>query len=139
MKYSIIFLLVVGAITAQAQSIVGTWQLTEEKTCFKSQFEESDTEKELTSAMGASQNAIAKLISFDKKGSGEEGIFSLGKKKGTSVNPFKYKINKDELQLIDKKSGIITRRFIIDELSDNTLRFHNAMKDCETKSFTKVK
>jgi hypothetical protein len=139
MKYSIIFLLVCSGLTAQAQSIVGTWQLTEEKTCFKSQFEETDTEKELTSAMGASRNAIAKLISFDKKGAGEEGIFSTGKKKGASMNPFKYKISGQELQFVDKKSGIITSRFVIDELSDTTLRFHNAMKDCETKSFTKVK
>jgi hypothetical protein len=139
MKYLITMVFVFCALLSYSQSVVGTWQLTEEKTCFQSQFEQTDTEKELAGGMGGTKNAIAKLISFDKKGAGEEGIFSQGRKKGASMNPFKYKVSGQELHFVDKKSGIITSRFIIDELSDNTLRFHNAMKDCETKSFTKVK
>ena len=137
----LISLLLVGGI-AHGQSIVGTWQLTEEKTCFQSQsqFEESATEKELASGFGStSKTSVAKLISFDKKGSGEEGIFSKGKKKGSEKTPFKYKVSGQELQFVDKKSGMITSRFVIEELSSNVLRFHDAERDCEVKSFVRVK
>ena len=139
MKYIFILLLISGVLTANAQTIVGTWQLTEEKTCFLSQFEKTDIEKELESSMGSSKNAVARIIKFDAKGGGEEGIFSIGKKKGSSMNSFKWKIDGQELHFIDKKSGMITQRFILDELGVSTLRIHNAMKDCEVKVFSKVK
>jgi hypothetical protein len=139
MKNVIMILFVGLAWATQAQGIIGTWQLTEDKTCFTSQFEKSDTEKELEQSMGSSKNAVAKLIRFDKKGTGEEGIFSQGKKKGTGMNAFKYDVKGNELQLLDKKSGIITQRFIIDEVGEMTLKIHNALKDCEVKTFSRVK
>ena len=137
----LIILLLVG-IAAHGQSIVGTWQLSEEKTCFQaeSQFEKSDTEKELESGFGStSKTSVAKLISFTEKGGGEEGVFSKGKKKGTGTTSFRYKISGQELQFLDKKSGMITSRFVIEELSQTVLRFHDAARDCEIKSFVRVK
>jgi hypothetical protein len=139
MKNLIVILLIGLAWTGQAQGIIGTWQLTEEKTCFTSQFEKSDTEKELEQSMGSSKNAVAKLIRFDKKGTGEEGIFAQGSKKSTGMTAFKYDVKGNELHFLDKKSGIITQRFIIDEVGEMTLKIHNAMKDCEVKSFTRLK
>jgi hypothetical protein len=139
MKNVIVILFVGMAWATQAQGIIGTWQLTEDKTCFTSQFEKSDTEKELEQSMGSTKNAVAKLIRFDKKGTGEEGIFSQGRKKGTGMNAFKYDVKGNELQLLDKKSGIITQRFIIDEVGVMTLKIHNALKDCEIKIFSRVK
>jgi hypothetical protein len=127
------------AYVSHAQKLIGSWQLTEEKTCFQSDMTESDTEKELTESMGASRNAIARIITFDKKGSGEEGIFSQGKKKGSGMNSFKYQVVDNELQFVDKKSGMITQRFIIEELTETTLRFHNAQRDCEVKTFVRIK
>jgi hypothetical protein len=127
------------AYASHAQKLIGSWQLTEEKTCFQSDMPESDTEKELTESMGASRNAVARIIIFDKKGSGEEGIFSQGKKKGSNMNSFKYQVVEQELQFLDKKSGMITQRFIIEELTETTLRFHNAQRDCEVKTFVRVK
>jgi len=123
--------------TASGQ-LIGTWQLTDEKTCFQSQLKESDTERELKDGMGASRHSVAKIITFSKKGTYEEGIFSRGKKKGSNVNKFNYRVSGQEIQLLDKKSGMATQRFIIDELSANTLRFHNATKDCEVKTFIRV-
>ena len=141
MKYLMSLMIMLCVWTANAQTIVGTWQLTEDKTCFQtqSQFEKSDTEKELEGGIGSSRNAVAKIIKFDAKGGGEEGIFTAGKKKGSSMNAFKWKIDGQELHFIDKKSGMITQRFILDELGASTLRIHNAMKDCEVKVFSKVK
>lgn len=124
---------------SQAQSIVGTWQLADEKTCFQTEMKESDTEKELTKNMGSSRNGVARTIHFGKNGSGEEGVFSTGQKKGSDMNSFKYKINEKELVLLDGKSGIITQQYVIDELSAATLKIHNARKDCEVKTFSRIK
>ncbi len=139
MKYLMSLMIILWVGTANAQAIVGTWQLTEDKPCLISPFEKSETEKELEDGKVSSRNTVAKIIKFDAKGGGEEGIFSAGKKKGSSMTSFKWKIDGQELHFIDKKSGMITQRFILDELGTSTLRIHNAMKDCEVKVFSKVK
>ena len=144
MKYLIVIGFTLSVVITQAQTITGTWQLTEEKTCFQSSIgdtmQQSETEKELTPMMGeSSASSVARLIRFDAKGKGEEGIFKKGKKKGSSMEPFRYQISGSELQFLDKKSGMIAERFIIEELTSTTLRFHDAKKDCEIKIFTKVK
>lgn len=120
------------------QGLVGSWQLIDEKTCFQREMKESDTELELKGAMGASRQSVTRIITFSKKGTGEEGIFSEGKKKGSDVNKFSYRVAGQELQFVDKKSGMITERFIIDEVSTSTLIFHNSLKDCEVKTFTRI-
>jgi hypothetical protein len=128
---------------SKAQNIVGSWQLTEEKTCFQTEREDmkkSDTEKELEKSMGDNgQQSVARVIKFDKKGGGEDGIFSTGKKKAADMSTFKYRISGNQLQLLDTKSGMLTQRLIIDELTDFSLRVHNAAKDCEIKLFTRIK
>lgn len=140
MKTIFFVVLSLNALAAKAQGLVGTWQLTESKTCFQSQFEKSDTEKELEQSMGGdSKQAVAKIIRFDKKGTGEEGIFSQGKKKGIGLNSFTYSVKGNELQLLDKKSGMITQRFIIAEVGELTLKIHDVSKECESKTFTRVK
>jgi hypothetical protein len=139
MKKLLFVLMAVVSLKLQAQSVVGTWQLVEEQTCLQVQFEKSETEKELEQSMGSSKNAVAKLIRFDKKETGEEGIFSQGNKKGTGMNSFRYNVIGNELRFLDKKSGIITQRFVIDELTESTLKVHNAMKDCEVKVFSRIK
>lgn len=139
MKLKLTLALTVWAGLSLGQPLEGTWQLVEEKTCFQSTLEESDTEKELKEAMGASRNAIGKMLIFDSKGGVQETIKSQGKKKGTGTTNYRYQLSGNELQFLDKKSGLITQRYILDELSFNTLRFHNAMKDCEIRTYTKVK
>jgi len=139
MKKLLFVLMAVISLQLQAQSVVGTWQLVEEQTCLQVQFEKSETEKELEQSMGSSKNAVAKLIRFEKKGTGEEGIFSQGNKKGTGMNSFRYNVRGNELRFLDKKSGIITQRFVIDELTESTLKIHNAMKDCEVRILSRVK
>lgn len=137
-------LILVSAITfffclkSFGQGLIGNWQLIDEKTCFQSEMKESDTERELKSGMGVSRQSVARMITFSKKGTYEEGIFSEGKKKGSDINKYNYRVVDKEIQLLDKKSGMATQRFIIDELSASTLRIHNALKDCEVKTFTRI-
>lgn len=121
------------------QSIVGTWQVVEEKTCFESQIAESETEKELKKDMYSTKNSVARVITFKKNGSGEEGIFSTGKKKGEDKSEFKYRYTGSDLQLLDRKSGLMTQQLVVDELTATTLRFHISGKDCETKTLSRIK
>ena len=131
--------LVLSCGMAGAQSLVGTWQLTDEKTCFEKELAKSETEKELEKDMGGSRTSVARLIRFDKKGGGEEGVFSSGRKKAAGMNSFRYKVDGKDLLLLDIKSGIATQQFVIDTLTDSRLSIHNAIKDCEIRTFTRVK
>ncbi len=139
MRYFIISLFVLTVMTGKTQTIVGTWQLTEETPCIGQQMELSDTEKELLPGFGSSSHSVAKIIRFDPKGKGEEGIFSSGKRKGDDKEAFRYQLSGDELQFLDKKSGLIKERFIIDELTSVKLRFHRVGKDCEMRTLARVK
>src|SRR5882672_454751 len=135
MKYLVGLFAMTVVVSVQGQTpsigIAGTWQQVENKTCFQSQLPESQTEKELLPDMGSSSNtSVAKLIRFDVKGKVEEGIFSTGKKKGSDRNAFQYKVEGEDLILLDKKSGIMTQHFIIDTLTESTLVIHDAAKDC---------
>lgn len=136
------FLVVCGllALSAKGQSIVGKWQLSEQKTCFEGEMKESDTEKELKGSMEAtSSTAVARVLTLDDKGRAEEEIMSAGKKKSSSKEAFKYQISGSEFQVLDKKSGLVTERWVIDELSETSLKMHDAVRDCETKTYIKVK
>jgi hypothetical protein len=140
MKTLLSITLIAFAIGAKAQSIVGKWQLSEQKTCFQAEMKESETEKELSSSMGSTSNtAVARVMTLEDNGSGEEGIFSAGKKKATSKNAFRYQISEEEFFILDKKSGLVTQRWVIDELTDTSLKMHDAVRDCETKTYIKVK
>ena len=139
MRYFIITLLIFAASAAKSQSIVGTWQLTDEKPCVAQQMELSETEKELLPSFGSSTHSVAKLIRFDQKGKGTEGIFTAGRRKGAEEEPFRYQLSGDELQFLDKKSGLIKERFVIEELSSITLRFHRVGRECEVRRFSRVK
>lgn len=140
MKKIFLFSLSLLPMCVFAQSIEGTWQQTESKTCFQTNMKESETEKELEEAMhGSSATSVAKLLVFKKDGTGKESIFKAGKKKSSELSDFKYKLTGQELNFLDKKSGIITSRFIVDELTATSLKIHDAVKDCEARTFTRVK
>ena len=139
MRLCIVVSLAMIVLQSHAQTIVGTWQLSDEKTCLQSEFKESDTEKELTQDMQVSSTSAARTLKFDKKGNGEETILMAGKKKGSDPKSFKYKINGQDLMLLDSKSGLMTQQWTIDELSQSALKIHNAKKECEKKSFSRIK
>lgn len=146
MKTLVSITLIAIAIGAQAQSIVGKWQLSEHKTCLQAEvasgtgMKESDTEKELSGSMGStSSTAVARVITLEEDGKGEEGIFSAGKKRASSKTAFRYQVSDQEFFILDKKSGLVTQRWIIDELTETSLRMHDAAKECEIKTYVKAK
>lgn len=149
MKTLVCITLIATAIGASAQTIVGKWQLSEQKTCFqanvaseaeRAEMKESDTEKELSSAMSSSSaTAVARVMELKDDGKGEEGIFSAGKKKASSKTAFRYQVSDEEFYILDKKSGVVTQRWIIDELTETSLKMHDAARECETKAYIKAK
>lgn len=140
MKILILSVLVLVATAANAQSIVGKWQLSEQKTCFQAEMKETETEKELSPSMGStSATAVGRVMVLDDKGRGETSIMSAGKKKATDKESFKYQVTGSEFQMLDKKSGLVTSRWVIDELTETSLKMHDAARDCETKSYIRVK
>jgi len=78
-------------------------------------------------------------MTLTEKGGGEEGVMSTGKKKASSKASFRYQVSGSEFQFLDKKSGLVTSRWVIDELTDTSLKMHDAARTCETKSYLKVK
>ncbi|MCU0418206.1 MAG: hypothetical protein MUC38_00995 [Cyclobacteriaceae bacterium] len=126
---------------AQSNALPGTWQISAEKTCFQEQVSgaDSDTEKELLPHFGASREGVARIIRFHENGTGEEVIFTVGKRRSDKMHAFRYRVNGNELLLLDKKSGLMTQKLIIEELSAGVLRFHLGGKDCEVKELTRIK
>jgi hypothetical protein len=127
-----------AVIPTIGQSIVGTWQLTDQKPCIEQQMEMSETEKELLPGFGSSSQAIAALIHFDEKGKGKTGIYSEGRKRSKDKESVEYRLSADELQFLDKKSGIIKERFVIDELTSVKLQLHRVGRDCEVRTYIRV-
>lgn len=138
MRYLIILFIVIAVVPTSGQSIVGTWQLTDQKPCIEQQMELSETEKELLPNFGSSSQAIAALIHFDEKGKGKTGIYYEGHRKSKDKESIEYRLSGDELQFLDKKSGIIKERFIIDELTSVKLQLHRVDRDCEIRTYIRV-
>lgn len=138
MRYLIILFIVMAVMPTSGQSIVGTWQLTDQQPCLEQQMELSETEKELLPSFGSSSQAIAALIRFDEKGKGKTGIYSEGHKRSKDKETIEYRLSGDELQFLDKKSGVITERFVIDELTSVKLRLHRVARDCEVRTYIRV-
>lgn len=138
MRNLIVILFATLTISMQGQSIVGTWQLTEQKPCIEQQMEVSDTEKELLQSFGSSSSSVAALIRFDEKGKGKAGIYSEGDRRSKDKESIEYRLSGNELQFLDKKSGIIKERFIIDELSSLKLQLHRVGRDCEVRTYIRV-
>jgi hypothetical protein len=140
MKWIIITMLTLAGLSAQGQTLVGTWQLTSEESCLQTDSPLSDTEKELLPMMGgSSQSSVARIIRFDAKGRGEESIFVAGRKKGADRLPFRYRISDSQLQLLDVKSGMMTRGLVVDSLTQSLLIFHTAQRECEKKTFSRIR
>ncbi len=138
MRYLIMFVISLAALSASGQSIVGVWQLTDQKPCIEEQIERSETENELLASFGSSSQSVAVLIRFDEKGKGKTGIYSTGDKKSKDKESLEYRVSGDELQFLDKKSGIIKERFVIDELTSVTLKLHRVDRDCEVRTYIRV-
>jgi uncharacterized protein YwbE len=53
--------------------------------------------------------------------------------------PFRYRVDNTQLQLLDIKSGMMTRGLVIDSLTQSVLIFHTSQRECEKKTFSRIR
>ncbi|MFZ6009009.1 MAG: hypothetical protein ACOYXT_01580 [Bacteroidota bacterium] len=127
-------------LTAQAQSILGTWQLTKQTTCLEDEVTaESDSVQDLVDEMKSMGSAAPQVVRFKDKASGEETTRILSKKKPANSKSFLYKFSGEMLMILDKRSQTISDSYIVDKLTADSLILSNASRACETKIFLKIK
>ncbi|HYC87169.1 MAG TPA: hypothetical protein VEB86_18175, partial [Chryseosolibacter sp.] len=130
-------ILITCAISADAQSIVGKWQLVDETSCLEGQL--ADADNSLAGEMAQMSSATPQLIEFREKGSGEESTRILNKRRSANSKNFLYKFTGETLYILDKKSQTISESFTVDKLTTDSLVISNAGRACEIKFFVKIK
>jgi hypothetical protein len=125
---------------ANAQTIVGTWQLVKQTSCLEDDMPlENDTIEDMMMKMNAMSDATPQVIKFKEKGTGEESTRILGKRRSANDKNFLYKFDTETLYILDKKSQTIIDAYTVDKFSSDSLILSNASMACETKIFVKIK
>jgi hypothetical protein len=142
MKLNLIITITLATLTisGRSQSIIGHWQLVKESTCLEEQLpnDTSDTE-DLVRDMKAMNDKTPQIIKFTDHQSGEESTKILNTRKNVNTKHFLYKIDGNNLYILDKKSRTLAETYSIDSLQGDTLILSNSARPCETKVFVRIK
>ena len=134
-----VFLLVFSISFANAQSLIGTWQLVNQTTCLSEEIDTEDAETdELINDMESRSSGTNSVIRFKDNMSGEENIRMFESRKSSKLNSFLYKFDGSSLYLLDKKSKLLLGSYTIESFTSDSLIFSNAVRACETRVFVKV-
>lgn len=134
-----VFLLVFSISFANAQSLIGTWQLVNQTTCLSEEIDTEDAETdELINDMESRSSGTNSVIRFKDNMSGEENIRMFESRKSSKLNSFLYKFDGSTLYLLDKKSKLLLGSYTIESFTSDSLIFSNAARACETRVFVKV-
>lgn len=129
-----------GSTVADAQAILGNWQLVKQTNCMDDHLMiDSDSTQELIDEMKSMSSALPQVVKFREKGAGEESTRILNKKKTANNKTFNYKFNGNMLLILDKKSQTITANYTVDKISADSLILSHASRPCETRIFLKIK
>ena len=137
-----IFVMVLGfsTVIAQAQSIVGRWQLVKQSNCVESELgEEEAGVKEMTEDMKGLSGAEPQILEFKENNTGEESTKIINKKKSYNSKSFMYRYNEGTLYFLDKKSKTIIDGYTVEKMDEDSLIISNATRVCETKIFVRIK
>ncbi len=137
-----IFVMVLGfsTVIAQAQSIVGRWQLVKQSNCVESELgEEEAGVKEMTEDMKGLSGAEPQILEFKENNTGEESTKIINKKKSYNSKSFMYRYNEGTLYFLDKKSKTIIDGYTVEKMDGDSLIISNATRVCETKIFVRIK
>ncbi len=135
--FSAFSLFVMGA---NAQSIIGSWQLVRQSTCVEDELGAGDahTEELITDMKGMSGTTPQVLI-LKEKNEGEENTKIITKKKSYNSKSFLYKFDGESLYFLDKKSRTIIESFTVEKLAADSLIISNTSRSCETRIFVRIK
>jgi hypothetical protein len=125
---------------ANAQSIIGRWQLVKQSNCIdESMTASNDGVQDMVDDMKSMAGATPQVVTFKEKQAGEESTRILNRKKSANTKNFLYKFNGEMLMILDKKSQTITDNYMVDKFSADSLIISNAARPCETRIFLRIK
>ena len=127
-------------IGANAQSIIGSWQLVRQSNCVEDELSPSSAETDqLVADMKGMSGTSPQVLILKQKNEGEENTKIITKKKSYNSKSFLYKADGESLYFLDKKSHTIIESFSIEKLSTDSLIISNISRACETRIFVKIK
>jgi hypothetical protein len=139
MKTIILCIACLAGLPAQAQSLVGRWQVTREENCLTSQLAPaSETEQEMSAAMENRSGAVPKILKFNADNTAEQNWKQTGKGKSQDKEKFLYKTDGTMVYRLDKKSKLITDTWVIELLTENALVLYTKDRTCERWEFVRV-
>jgi hypothetical protein len=125
---------------AQAQSIVGTWQLIKQTTCLEEDMEPvSDEINQLLEDRSGMASPSPKVIVFKENNTGQESIRLIDHRKASGTSNFLYKFSGNGLYILDKKSQTIKDAYAVERLTADSLIFSNSSRPCEVRIFLRTK
>ena len=135
-----IVILASGLSVANAQSIVGRWQLVKQSNCVESELgEEEPGVKEMVEDMKGLSGAEPEVIEFRDNNTGSESTKIINKKKSYNSKAFLYRFNQETLYILDKRSKTIIDGFTVEKMDGDSLIISNVDRVCETKIFVRLK
>ena len=127
-------------IAANAQSIVGSWQLVRQSNCVEEELTGVNAEtEELVTDMKGMSGATPQVLILKEKDEGEENTKIITKKKAYNSKSFLYKFDGESLYFLDKKSRTIIETFTVEKLATDSLIISNTSRACETRIFVRIK
>jgi hypothetical protein len=126
------------AASTNAQSLLGTWQMTKEENCIEANLP-SESDNTLADEMKSMSGPSAQIIRFKEKGAAEQSTRILTKRKYANSKNLMYKRSGETLHILDKKSQTLAESFTIDRLTADSLILSNPARPCEIKFFVKIK
>lgn len=135
MKVFVITLFItLATFIVKAQSIVGTWQLVDQTTCLENEMPSDDNETaSLEEDLKNMSSGTPRVIRFKENQSGEESVHIVDSRKSSKMNNFLYKVDGNNLYILDKKSRLLLGSYEIEKLTADSLVFSNAARACETR------
>jgi len=127
---------------ANAQSIVGSWQLVNQSHCMEDEIAVHDSDVEITDMqkdLKTRGQITRQVVEFRDNNTGAETTKSLSQKKSYNPRSFMYKLTDNTLYLLDKKTRTIIEGFTVERFTADSLVLSDAQRACETKVFVKIR
>lgn len=138
----LILMLTLTLAGAQAQSLLGRWQLMKKTDCMSEKLDDPNQHEdmdELMSDFNSMKKRTPDVIEFKEKMKGEQSTAILGKRKEVNEKNFLYRFDGKTLHLLDKKSRTIITSYTVDEFTDSRLVLSDAKRPCEVRVFERIK
>ncbi|HYG20424.1 MAG TPA: hypothetical protein VD816_15905 [Ohtaekwangia sp.] len=138
MKFFILTLLFAsGFLLAEAQSIVGNWQMVKHTSCLEDEMTGRDDD--LVDDLKSRSGTTSRILELKDNNTAEESTKIISNRKSYNSKSFLYKLNGSTLYFLDKRSRTIIETFTVEKLDADSLIISDTRRGCETKVFLRTK